>query len=189
MWKECGTLTVYEIDKYLNEFKHYFDNLELVNTSKYGTVFQMKNDNTCIDKNGVSLVTQISVSRLLRIQKLSEHWPCNFIIVVHLVNPWDVPILFSYLSSTTLPVTWLVNLPNYNAINSKEYPINYLRNVGIRHVKTLHYLVIDADFLMDTQLYYKAKDLVINRKVDPSLKPRIDESFAEFNNRVEERHK
>ncbi|EPZ34187.1 hypothetical protein O9G_004064 [Rozella allomycis CSF55] len=42
---------------------------------------------------------------------------------------------------------------------------------------------------MDTQLYYKAKELVINRKVDPSLKPRIDESFAEFNNRVEERHK
>ena len=40
-----------------------------------------------------------------------------------------------------------------NSFFSSNYPINILRNIGIRNVETSHYLMLDADMILNDKAY------------------------------------
>ena len=46
-----------------------------------------------------------------------------------------------------------VYLSSSNSFFSVNYPINILRNIGIRNVETSHYLMLDADMMLSEKSY------------------------------------
>jgi len=104
----------------------------------------------------VTLVTQFSVNRFERFQGIVTNWRGPISAVVYLVNPWDIFTLWDYLAVTPKEeianVTLTVVQPNYR-VDFRHYPINRLRNVGIKAALTDYIFVIDADFRPTSGLY------------------------------------
>ena len=56
--------------------------------------------------------------------------------------------VFSELTSLHTPrITTLVYLSNIGSFFYENFPINILRNIGIFHTRTSHYLYLDSDMI------------------------------------------
>jgi hypothetical protein len=122
--------------------------------------------------NDVSLVTQFTVNRFERFQGIVTNWAGPISAVVYLNNPWDVFTFWGYLAAhprETIPnVIFTLVQPDYR-VDFRHYPINKLRNIGIRAALTSQVFVIDADFRPTTGLYsylsrYVVPEIVANPK-------------------------
>lgn len=147
----------------------------------------------------VTLVTQFSVNRFERFEGIVANWKGPISAVVYLVNPWDIFTFWDYLQATpesTLGnVTFTLARPDYR-VDFRHYPINRLRNIGIKAAETNYIFVIDADFRPTTKLYeYVVKFVLPEIKVNPKhafavAGPAIRESYqGEMPDNVEELRK
>lgn len=130
----------------------------------YGTVFQNSTVGaplcmplTSPDAVSYTLVTQTSANRLWMMQDHCERWGIHrpLSVAVYSTDPDDtLPALTKKLQRlgcdpNSLSVQLLAD-PNSTM---SEYPINVLRNMAIRAVKTTHLVYIDMDFWPSTDLY------------------------------------
>lgn len=60
---------------------------------------------------------------------------------------------FLYSSDNSILCSDPVYLSSTNSFFSSNYPINILRNIGIRNVETSHYLLLDADMMLCEKSY------------------------------------
>ena len=84
--------------------------------------------------------------RLFFVNTLINRWKGHFIFVIY-SDRGDPPLLETMNGTNPLPDRIQVVQIEYIRDESGEliFPINRLRNIGIQHVRTSHYAVIDMD--------------------------------------------
>lgn len=114
-----------------------------------------------VGKNSVTLVTQTSLEeyRVDRVKELLERWPGNVVVVA--VIPKDnrgyrsrFEILKSHIRESERTDTAVLVPVEVDLADGVLYPINKLRNLAIKQVKTRYYMLIDVDFLPSSTLYH-----------------------------------
>lgn len=119
----------------------------------------------------VTLVTQFTVSRLSRFERMLEAWDGPLSATIYLTEALDIPTLEAHLSSASLSPRWknvalTIVKPDYSTSEEAllarvQYPINKLRNLAIAAAPTPHVLVIDVDFVPSPGMH----DLLSSRAV------------------------
>ncbi|CAG2121567.1 unnamed protein product, partial [Medioppia subpectinata] len=103
-------------------------------------------------KSDVTFVTQLSMDRLIVLERSLQSWvgPVSIVIFIPLKNvgegiqEWHRLYISKKLKILNLTHESHVNL--VSGLESDEYPINALRNIAIKHVKTKFMFISDADF-------------------------------------------
>jgi hypothetical protein len=99
-----------------------------------------------------TLVTQLSPSRLAIMEQHCERWG-NHPISLAIGTTEDIENIEKALSEFGCQKN-LVTVSFVSDFNSEgEYPVNRLRNLAMSRVQTSHAFVIDADFVLSTNLY------------------------------------
>ncbi|OAO13755.1 glycosyltransferase-like protein LARGE2-like protein [Blastocystis sp. ATCC 50177/Nand II] len=122
----------------------------------------------------ITLITAGAMNRLVLFPIIASRWSGPILFVLH-VKEEEEATLQSTLRSpdyTTLcqpRITLLVYLSSATAFFHSNYPINILRNLGIRHCRTTHFLLLDTDMLVSKDAYptlMKLRDsLLLDAKV------------------------
>ncbi|KAK8810255.1 hypothetical protein WA538_002830 [Blastocystis sp. DL] len=103
----------------------------------------------------VTAVVTASSARLFMLPQLLSRWSGRFVLVISTsmdTQQKAVDLLgFIYLPDR---VTTLVY-----SVQSSEFPINLLRNLGIRNVETSHFIVLDMDLMLSRNLLSELKKL------------------------------
>lgn len=137
----------------------------------------------------VTMVTQASAERLWMIPHICARWGGRMIVVT-LRQPGEPPVAWpamnvggvgtaanasSRCALLRLSVDAPAAAPEGAATTSKPavgggsasgYPINWMRNVGIRCVATSHYFVVDVDFWPSVELLGALREQLHSRAVD-----------------------
>lgn len=114
-------------------------------------------------------MTQLSVSRLERFDRLLQHWDGPVSATIYLVDESDLATLADYLRSHSgllRRVTLTVLKPSYagdtaSLLARLRYPINRLRNLAIQAALSPYVLVIDVDFVPSPNMH----SLLVERAV------------------------
>ena len=87
--------------------------------------------------------------------QILSRWPGRYVIVISSPKK-SVRSTIHLLSSIHLPkrVTTLVY-----TVKHSVFPINLLRNLGIRNIQTSHYMVLDMDLMLSRNLYAELERL------------------------------
>jgi len=131
----------------------------------------------------VTLVTQLSVSRLARLDRLLAAWDGPLSAAIYLVDEADLAILSAHLSPARLRspdwqrVSLVVVKPDFSVtepalLERLRYPINRLRNLALGLAPSPYTLVIDVDFVPSPNLHAVLVDRgvpLIERAPDSSL--------------------
>lgn len=87
-----------------------------------------------------------SKSRMFFVNTLIKRWSGHFIFVIY-SDQGDLPLLETM--NVTNPLPDRIQIVRFDYIRDENgeliFPINRLRNIGIQHVRTSHYAVIDMD--------------------------------------------
>jgi hypothetical protein len=114
----------------------------------------------------VTLVLQSSIDRLWILDETCRRWSGPVIAVV------AIPNRTFHEDAAVLQREWKekchqLDLIPFNLVNDHEspekYPINRLRNIGLRAVKTSHILLLDIDFVPSLGLNQRIRDTIIER--------------------------
>ncbi|GAA5847740.1 hypothetical protein JCM9279_005013 [Rhodotorula babjevae] len=112
----------------------------------------------------VTLVTQLSVSRLSRLDRLLAAWDGPLSAAIYLVDEADIVTLSAHLSPTRMRspewqrVSLVVLKPDFSVheealLARLRYPINRLRNLALALAPSPYVLVIDVDFVPSSNLH------------------------------------
>ncbi|GJN89587.1 hypothetical protein Rhopal_002574-T1 [Rhodotorula paludigena] len=111
----------------------------------------------------ITLVTQLSVSRLDRFERMLQAWDGPISAAVYLVDESDISFLEAYFSSTALSAAWqrvalVIVKPSYSInetalLTRLRYPINRLRNLAMAQAPSPYTLVIDVDFVPSPHMH------------------------------------
>ncbi|GAA5986530.1 hypothetical protein JCM10908_003787 [Rhodotorula pacifica] len=113
----------------------------------------------------VTLVTQLSVSRLPRFDRLLKAWDGPISASIYLVDEQDLVRLCTYLRNLQAQdeqrwarLTLTILKPSYaedepSLLLRLRYPINRLRNLAIEASPSPYILVIDVDFVPSPQMH------------------------------------
>ena len=87
--------------------------------------------------------------------QILSRWPGRLVLVISTTNETQQETL-DRLGSFHLPerVTTLVY-----TLASSVFPINLLRNLGIRNIQTSHFMVLDMDLMLSRNMYAELKRL------------------------------
>ena len=55
-----------------------------------------------------------------------------------------------------------ITIITYRLRNNGFFPINKLRNLGIRHIRTTHYMVLDIDLMVSSMYYFLCFNVIEN---------------------------
>ncbi|KAF9952166.1 Glycosyltransferase-like 1B [Mortierella alpina] len=117
-------------------------------------------------KRDVSMIAQFSISRLERFEHARRVWPGPISVVIFLATNSDIITLKKYFEQPDKmalyeTITLTIVKPDYSQGTHKRYPINSLRNIGIRAASSDYIYMIDADFVPTTSLYAFATTNII----------------------------
>lgn len=106
-----------------------------------------------VQVSDVTIVTQVTVERLYMLHGLVRSWPGPLLASVYIPDTGfsSIAILRFY--------DWLaaLNRPDIKLIlvmqNETLYPVNWLRNLGIKYALTDYIFLLDVDFLPSNSLY------------------------------------
>jgi acetolactate synthase regulatory subunit len=96
-----------------------------------------------------TLVTQSSESRLWLMKHHGDRWKGNISIAV--LSNRTREMVFSDMERLWNCASGQVEVTTLNA-PEEDYPVNQLRNLALRMVKTTHFICIDVDFWVSTNL-------------------------------------
>ena len=88
-------------------------------------------------------------ARLFMLPQILSRWPGRYVFVISTSNSTQQKTV-DLLGSFHLPerVTTIVY-----TVESSIFPINFLRNLGIRNIETSHFMVLDMDLMLSRNLY------------------------------------
>lgn len=117
-------------------------------------------------ENDITFVAQLSYDRLQTIEELVKAWPGPISLTLYVSDPELMKSLEFITSSEVLKNRWNVA---YHAVfkDGDFYPINILRNIGLKNVQTPFVFLADIDFLPSKDLY---ESLIKHIKTFGSLK-------------------
>lgn len=105
----------------------------------------------------VTLVTQLSVSRLERFERMLASWDGPLAVAIYLVDETDAATLDDHLKSSARSPVWdrvslVVVKPDFSVgeealLTRLRYPINRLRNLALSVAPSAYVLVVDVDFV------------------------------------------
>ena len=120
---------------------------------------------TAID---ISLITAGAMNRLILFPIIASRWTgwasnrrvtsSPIIFVLHIKEDEEQSLRERLLSEEYAVlcqsrITLLVYVSSNNSYFYSNYPINILRNIGIRHCRTTHFLLVDTDMLVSQNTY------------------------------------
>ena len=121
------------------------------------------------DKNiDITLITSGTMNRLVLFPIIASRWsgygplflltPSPILFVLHVKEEEELTLQHAlqtshYVSLCQPRITLLVYLSSFAAFFHSNYPINILRNIGIRHCRTTHFLIVDTDMLVSNGTY------------------------------------
>lgn len=94
-------------------------------------------------------------ARLFMLPQILSRWPGRYVFVISTSNSTQQKTV-DLLGSFHLPerVTTIVY-----TVESSIFPINFLRNLGIRNIETSHFMVLDMDLMLSRNLYAELERL------------------------------
>lgn len=123
----------------------------LLSTS-WRTLLYFREYQYSVSENDVTFVAQLSYDRLQTIEQLVKCWPGPMSLTLYVSDP-ELEKSISFISNSDI----LQQRSNvaYHAVfkDGDFYPINTLRNVGLRQVQTPYVFLADIDFLPNKNLY------------------------------------
>ncbi|ORY07087.1 hypothetical protein K493DRAFT_366931 [Basidiobolus meristosporus CBS 931.73] len=151
----------------LLEVASYFENQLQGNTHEEEEIVFVQPPNIQFSEDTISLVAQFSVNRLARFEGVIKSWPGPISAVIYLTEASEIPILHNYFQALEDPnlydrVTLTLVKPRYDQLERYQYPINRLRNLGIKAAHTTYIYVMDVDFIPSPQLYQYARDHLVD---------------------------
>ena len=114
---------------------------------------------TAFDEHDVTLITQLSIDRIQNVEILLRHWEGPITLVLYCTDS-DLYQFLHYIES--FPV-WSkrFNVALHVVYKQGEfYPVNLLRNVGLRYSNTPYVFLTDIDFLPMFNLYNYLREAV-----------------------------
>ncbi|KAJ8950879.1 hypothetical protein NQ318_011177 [Aromia moschata] len=121
-------------------------------SSSWRTLLYFKEYKYSVLQNDVALVAQLSYDRLQTIEELAKYWPGPISLTLYVSDP-ELTKSISFISDSEI----LQDRTNiaYHAVfkDGDYYPINALRNVGLRSVQTPYVFLTDIDFLPNKHMY------------------------------------
>lgn len=113
--------------------------------------------------HSVTLITQFTLSRLPRFERMVKEWTGPLSITIYLTDFSDIELLRSYLIdeehlSIFRKVALTIVKPDYSiseeALRTRlRYPINKLRNLALQIAPTDYVLVVDVDFVPSPHMH------------------------------------
>ena len=118
-------------------------------------------------KFDVTLITQLTTNRILQLYSLLQHWdgPVSITLYGTEAEVWKLTDYLDRVLSERKVSNVAIHI-----VYKREgyfYPVNYLRNVALKGVRTPYILIIDGDFLPSYGLYpylRKAAELLMTTK-------------------------
>ncbi|CAH1159885.1 unnamed protein product [Phaedon cochleariae] len=103
-------------------------------------------------ENDVTFVAQLSYDRLQTIEDVVKSWPGPISFTLY-VSDYELAKAISFISSSEI-LQERLNVA-YHAVfkDGDYYPINTLRNIGLKNVHTPYVFLADIDFLPSKNLY------------------------------------
>ncbi|CAH1993995.1 unnamed protein product [Acanthoscelides obtectus] len=134
-----------ESEEFCSEFRN------LLNTPFRTLLYFREYDYKPVD-NDVTFVAQLSYDRLQRIEELVKLWTGPISLTLYVSDAELVKCISFITSSEVLKERTDIA---YHAVfkDGEYYPINKLRNVGLRNVQTPYVFLADIDFLPSKSLY------------------------------------
>ena len=110
---------------------------------------QMNTSQKCGKIDGtksITLVFQGTIDRLWILEETCRRWKDPIIVVLYLKSKEENSIFESSGWEEACPQSTFI--PFYEESNDlSQYPVNRMRNIGIKAVKTSHFIVLDLDFI------------------------------------------
>ena len=97
----------------------------------------------------IPLPLSCRTARLFMLPQILSRWPGRFVLVISTSVDMQ-QLTVDFLGSLFLPsrVTTIVY-----TVESSVFPINLLRNLGIRNIETSHFIVLDMDLMLSRNLH------------------------------------
>ncbi|XP_074602877.1 xylosyl- and glucuronyltransferase LARGE2s-like [Brevipalpus obovatus] len=110
--------------------------------------------------NDVTLIAQLSVDRLQMVESLCKHWEGPVSLALYMSDS-EVQQFFTYITNS--PVLRDRRNIGFHIVYKEgdSYPINHLRNIALRQVKTPFVFLTDVDFLPMFGLYTYLKRSIL----------------------------
>lgn len=125
-----------------------------VNIGKIEEIFKANNKSITDHYHMITLVTQVSMERLATLERSLQLWEGPVSLVIYVTTKqhsekssfeWQRLYIQKKLKNIKLASSSHVTLVFGNSKN-EDYPINALRNIAIRQVKSKYMFLLDADF-------------------------------------------
>jgi len=100
----------------------------------------------------VTLITQVSVDRLLRIKDMADSWAGPISAAVYVKNGTEELPIIDELFQSTDSVRKFVDFHVLFA-NKTRYPVNNLRNMALVNSRTSWIMILDADFVTSQNMH------------------------------------
>lgn len=94
-------------------------------------------------------------SRLFMLPQILSRWSGRYVLVISVSNDTQQKTV-DLLGSIHIPSRVTVLL---YTVESSIFPINFLRNLGIRNIETSHFMVLDMDLMLSRNLHDELKRL------------------------------
>ena len=96
---------------------------------------------------GVTIVTQASVGRLKNLRLICDRWRGRISLAIHVQKGGDAKRIRSDAASSAKRCSHAAIETVMEHPSRKDYPVNLLRNVAFRAVRTSHAWILDVDFI------------------------------------------
>ena len=87
--------------------------------------------------------------------QILSRWPGRYVFVISVSNDTQQKTV-DFLGSLRLPDRVITIV---YTVESSIFPINFLRNLGIRNIETSHFMVLDMDLMLSRNLLSELKKL------------------------------
>ncbi|KAK8799970.1 hypothetical protein WA588_002790, partial [Blastocystis sp. NMH] len=102
----------------------------------------------------VTAIAAATYNRLFSIQQLLYRWRGNLVVVLQCPD-YEEQSVIQFINTHYFPprFTLILFLTDDEHVYSTSFPVNYLRNLAIRNIRTTHFLVMDMDLRLTTNTY------------------------------------
>lgn len=125
---------------------------DLTSTNSFRTIPFYTTSKYKRGKHDVTLITQVSVDRLFRVQNMAESWEGPISAAVYMKNDTLEMLIIDELVKTSNAVDQYVDFHILFA-NKTRYPVNNLRNLALTKARTSFVMILDADFVTSKNMH------------------------------------
>ena len=151
----CPATTPFSVQSILHPrgsvIRKFVGNREVFNINTKENLWFPKRNTTY----SVTLVSVATSSRLFMVSHLLSRWP-GPLVVTFFSSFREQSVLLDFVRNNVLPER-LTLLFYFVKSSDNQFPINYLRTLGIYNIRSTHFIVLDIDLSITSNLYSETK--------------------------------